>query len=136
MRAIAAALLVLAVLGGCMPRSKEPPDMHTSRNALDWAGRYEGVLPCADCPGIKTQLVLHPDGRFELQRQYIDRSVAAQTTSGRFLWNNAGNTIILDATGSGQQFRVGEGRLLLIDRDGKVPPWDTPNRVLTLQASR
>ena len=22
-------------------------------NSLDWAGKYEGVLPCADCEGIK-----------------------------------------------------------------------------------
>ena len=31
---------------------------HNSRNALDWAGTYEGVLPCADCPGIQTRLSL------------------------------------------------------------------------------
>ena len=27
-----------------------PADMHNSRNSLDWAGTYEGVLACADCP--------------------------------------------------------------------------------------
>ncbi len=107
--------------------------MHTSRNALDWAGSYEGVLPCADCPGIKTRLVLHADGRFSLERQYLERQVAPQTANGRFLWNTAGDTIVLDAAGSGQQFRVGEGRLLQLDRDGTAPPWNTPNRVLTLQ---
>jgi uncharacterized lipoprotein NlpE involved in copper resistance len=128
-----ALLLLVIALGGCMPRSAEPPDMHTSRNALDWAGSYEGVLPCADCPGIKTRLVLHADGRFSLERQYLERQVAAQMANGRFLWNTAGDTIVLDAAGSGQQFRVGEGRLLQLDRDGTAPPWNTPNRVLTLQ---
>lgn len=121
-------------LAGCMPRS-EPvaklPDMHTSRNALDWAGSYEGVLPCADCPGIQTRLVLMADGRFELSTQALGRQSAPQTASGRFTWNSAGSDITLDAAGAGQQFRVGEGRLLQLDRDGTAPPWNTPGRVLT-----
>jgi uncharacterized lipoprotein NlpE involved in copper resistance len=131
-----AALLLATALAGCMPRSDAPPDTHTSRNALDWTGSYEGVLPCADCPGIQTRLVLHADGRFELERQYLERQVAPQTASGRFNWNAAGNTITLDAAGWGQQFRVGEGRLLQLDRDGTGPPWNTPYRVLTLQPGK
>ena len=131
------ALLLAAALGGCMPRA-EPRRAaatgrrHNSRNALDWAGTYEGVLPCADCPGIKTRLVLQHDGRFELSTQYLDRQVAPQTASGRFSWNSAGSSITLDAAGWGQQFRVGEGRLLQLNRDGSAPPWNAPNRVLTL----
>jgi uncharacterized lipoprotein NlpE involved in copper resistance len=135
-----AALLLAAALGGCMPRAElqgeasaaAPVDGHNSRNALDWAGSYEGVLPCADCPGIKTQLVLHLDGRFDLSTQYLDRQVTPQTASGRFTWNSAGGAITLDAAGWGQQFRVGEGRLLQLNRDGTSPPWNAPHRVLTL----
>ncbi len=129
-------------LGGCMPRSGTPaaaaaaPDMHNSRSSLDWAGSYEGVLPCADCPGIKTRLVLQSDGQFELSTQYLDRQVAPQTASGRFTWDGAGSTITLDAAGGGQQFRVGEGRLLQLNRDGSVPPWDSTTRVLTKRSNR
>jgi len=132
------ALLLAAAVAGCMPRAETPAragapvDSHNSRNSLDWAGTYEGVLPCADCPGIKTRLVLHNDGRFELSTQYLDRQVAPQTASGRFSWNSAGSSITLDAAGWGQQFRVGEGRLLQLNRDGSAPPWDAPNRVLML----
>ena len=54
--------LLLALLAGCAgtqnagapSASKDgtaAPDLHSSQNALDWAGVYEGVLPCADCPG-------------------------------------------------------------------------------------
>jgi uncharacterized lipoprotein NlpE involved in copper resistance len=125
-------------LGGCMslgeaPASAAAPvDSHNSRNSLDWAGTYEGVLPCADCPGIKMRLVLNRDGRFELNTQYLDRQVVPQAASGRFSWNSAGNTITLDAAGASQQFRVGEGRLLQLNRDGSAPPWSAANRVLTL----
>jgi uncharacterized lipoprotein NlpE involved in copper resistance len=126
-------------VAGCMPRN-EPvapaPDMHSSRTSLDWPGTYEGVLPCADCPGIRTRLELQADGRFELSTQYLDRQPAPQTTRGRFAWNAAGSDITLDAAGAGQQFRVGEGRLLQLNRDGTVPPWNQPGRVLTQVAKK
>ena len=126
------------LLGACMPRHEvQAPDAaHNSRNSLDWAGVYEGVMPCADCPGIKMRLTLQPDGRFELGTQYIDRQAAPRTVNGSFSWNAAGNTVTLGGAGDGQQFRVGEGRLLQLDRDGSAPPWNTPNRVLTLQKSK
>ena len=59
--------------------------------------------------------------------------VAPQTARGSFSWNAAGNTITLEGAGGGQQFRVGEGRLLQLGRDGGVPPWNAPGRVLTRQ---
>ena len=35
---------------------------HNSMNSLDWAGKYEGTLPCADCEGIKYIVELKKDG--------------------------------------------------------------------------
>ena len=123
-------------LAGCMPQSggtSVPDPAHNSRNAIDWAGTYEGVTPCADCPGIRMRLSLQPDGRFALSTQYLDRQVAPQTVLGPFSWNLTGDTVTLEGDGGGRQFRVGEGRLLLLDRDGGVPSWSAPNRVLTRQ---
>ena len=124
-------------LTGCTSRNDgaaaAPDPAHSSRNALDWAGTYEGVTPCADCPGIRMRLTLQRDGDFEQSTQYLDRQAAPQTVRGRFSWNAAGNTITLEGAGGGQQFRVGEGRLLQLDRDGGVPRWDAPGRALTRQ---
>lgn len=134
-----ATVLVACVPGlvGCVSRDgtapTAPDPAHNSRNALDWVGTYEGVTPCADCPGIRMRLTLQRDGRFELGTQYLDRQAAPKTVRGSFSWNAAGNTITLEGAGGGQQFRVGEGRLLQIDRDGGVPPWNAPGRVLTRQ---
>jgi len=125
-----------ASLAGCMPYSggaAVPDPAHNSRNALDWAGTYEGVTPCADCPGIRMRLSLQDDGRFALSTQYLDRQVAPQTVLGPFSWNAAGDTVTLEGDGGGRQFRVGEGRLLVLDRDGGAPSWGAPNRVLTRQ---
>ncbi|HOX90158.1 MAG TPA: copper resistance protein NlpE [Burkholderiaceae bacterium] len=126
---LAACASPTAPVSAAKPASPDPA--HNSRNALDWAGTYEGVTPCADCPGIKLRLTLQADGRYELSTQYLERQVAPQTVRGNFSWNAAGNTITLDGAGNGQQFRVGEGRLLQLDRDGTAPPWNTPYRVLT-----
>ena len=134
MKALALMLALTAALVACMPRAEAPPDAaHNSRNALDWAGAYEGIMPCADCPGIKTRLTLQPDGRYELSTQYLERQVAPQTARGQFSWNAAGSAITLDAAGHGQQFQVGEGRLLQLNQDGSSPGWTTSRRVLTMQ---
>lgn len=135
---LALAFAAAAALGACMPRSDGaatavPDAAHNSRNALDWAGSYDGVTPCADCPGIKTRLTLQPDGRYELSTQYLDRQPAPQTVRGQFGWNTAGSAIKLDAAGHGQQFQVGEGRLLQLNQDGSSPGWNASQRVLTMQ---
>jgi len=107
-------------------------DRHTSQNSLDWAGVYEGVLPCADCSGIKTRLTLNHDGTFARVTQHVGRQDASQTVSGRFAWQANGNAITLDGRGGGQQFSVGEGRLTLLRQDGGTAGSPAPNLVLTL----
>jgi heat shock protein HslJ len=113
------------------PPIAKQPDMHTSQNSLDWAGVYAGVLPCADCPGVKTSLTLNRDGSYELSTLYLDRQVAPRIVRGRFSWNAEGNAIALDANGYGQRFAVGEGRLAQLNRDGSAAGAHSPNRVLT-----
>ena len=41
---------------------------HNSMNSLDWAGKYEGTLPCADCEGIKYIVELKKDGNFFIEQ--------------------------------------------------------------------
>jgi uncharacterized lipoprotein NlpE involved in copper resistance len=113
------------------PAMSAPGDAHTSRNALDWAGVYEGVLPCADCPGIETRLTLGSDGAFERQTRYLDRETTPRSARGRFSWHASGNAITLDANGGDQQYAVGEGRLVQLNRDGSRPAPHEASRVLT-----
>ena len=46
---------------------------------LNFPVSYEGVLPCADCPGIATRINLWDDGVFHMQRTYLDTSDGDQT---------------------------------------------------------
>jgi heat shock protein HslJ len=135
-------LLALALaLTACVPRQADDgaptgaDPAHSSRNSLDWAGTYEGVLPCADCPGIQTRLTLNRDESYELGSLYLDRDNAARVVRGRFSWQPSGNAITLEGRHGGQQFVVGEGRVALL-QPGAAPSWPQPaQRVLQLVAA-
>ncbi|WZB61260.1 copper resistance protein NlpE [Achromobacter xylosoxidans] len=88
--------LTLAFLTACAPsRNAAPVDSHTARDSLDWAGSYEGVLPCADCPGIRTRVTLSDNGSYEKQTQYLDRQPQPEVVAGTFSWESDGSTIRL-----------------------------------------
>ena len=109
-------------------------DMHNSRNSLDWAGTYEGVLPCTDCPGTKTRLTLNYDGSYRLVTQAQGSQSPEKSVSGVFTWQPSGNAITLDERGGGQQFSVGEGRLTRLRPEGGASASPGGNLVLALLA--
>jgi len=91
---------------------------HNSNNSLDWAGNYSGVSPCADCPGIKTDITLGKDNTYSLQEQYLEKEKTPRTFKGKFSWDEAGSIITLDAEGDHHKFKVMEGRLRMLDKFG------------------
>lgn len=115
-------LLALIVLSGCAsaPESAGVPDAaHNSRNSLDWAGTYRGVLPCASCEGIETAMTLNPDGTYVSSARYLGEDGQAFTGGGAFEWDEDGNRIRL----SGEEplwFRVGENSLTQLRLDGST----------------
>lgn len=111
--------LGLIFLAGCQPQQSRGAmaDGHNAQNALDWAGVYRGTLPCADCPGIDTQLTLNPDRSYVMISTYRERSVAPRESRGVFRWEADGSRIALQGD---EQFRykIGENRLVQLDMDG------------------
>lgn len=95
------------------------PDMHTSENALDWNGTYEGVIPCADCPGIETKLTLKEDKTYELSVLYQGREKQPTLTKGTFSFDESGSIITLNKNGNNTSYKVKEGCLAMLDADGK-----------------
>ncbi|MPT48314.1 MAG: META domain-containing protein [Sphingobium sp.] len=97
--------------------SQYPED--NSRNNVDWAGSYLGVLPCADCEGVETIVTLQVDGGYSASSRYLGKGGAPVHEKGRFSWDDTGGIITL----SGQeraQYRVGENRLF------RLAPGGTP----------
>ena len=97
----------------------EAPDMHTSQNALDWEGTYKGTLPCADCEGIETTLVLKKDHTFERTAVYKGKESHQIDDSGKFSWDNEGRVVRLEIKDENPSYKVKEGSLVLLDREGK-----------------
>lgn len=139
----ALAALTAGLIAGCQPQQAtnapgapaasgeaQVVDMHTSRNALDWSGTYEGLLACADCAGTRMRLTLDADGGFEITTRRLVRDAADASAQGRFSWEPDGNTIALDAAGDGQRFAVGEGRIARLEPGQARAVWDRPDTVL------
>ncbi|WP_228455384.1 copper resistance protein NlpE [Chryseobacterium sp. Tr-659] len=90
----------------------------TSENALDWAGTYEAVVPCADCPGIKTSLTLNNDKTFSIKEEYLERN-SKNEDKGTFVWDTTGSIITLKGKSASYKYKVGENTLFQLDMDGK-----------------
>ena len=62
------------------------PDVSSDQQIFDTtSGKtrvYEGVLPCADCSGLKLNLTLQPNFTYILQSDYIGKSPTPVVTSG------------------------------------------------------
>jgi len=93
-------------------------EAHNSENALDWSGAYSGTTPCADCPGMKTDITLNSDNTYSLQEQYLEKEKAPRSFKGSFTWDEAKSVITLDAEGDHHKFKVMENGLRLLDKFG------------------
>lgn len=115
MKPIALAALLVAACASSPPPPAGAPQV----------GTYEGVLPCADCPGIRTRLTLEgpPGFRYRLERAYLERSAEPVVEEGVY-YILRGNAVDPDATvfelgaDSGEYFqRVGPDQLVKLDRE-------------------
>ena len=97
-------------------------DMHTSEISLDWAGVYEGTMPCADCEGIETVIELSDDNTFTATYNYLGEGDKAHTytNEGVFTWDESGQVVTLAAEDDIKQFKVGENHITLLGEDGEV----------------
>ncbi|PRD49387.1 copper resistance protein NlpE [Sphingobacterium haloxyli] len=96
---------------------QNPDPAHNSQNSVDWAGTYEATLPCADCPGIKTVLVLREDETFEMDREYLERDGKFED-KGTFQWQNNGSVVHLKGEDTDIKLKVGEHVLFQLDQEG------------------
>lgn len=91
------------------------------------AGTYEGTLPAADCPGIKTVLTLNTDSTYELKQDYIDRKDGHDEASG-VLRVLDGKVLVLERPSSGEQtyYKVKDDQhVVMTDSLGNEPEGET-----------
>jgi copper homeostasis protein (lipoprotein) len=115
-------LFVLTV--GCQKQAVKKNDAddaaHNAKNSLDYVGTYKGILPCADCHGLETEIVINENSTFSLKTKYQGKGDKVYMQKGHFTWNKKGNIIILtDIKNAPNQYFVGEKTLTQLDMYGK-----------------
>lgn len=121
-------LIFAALFTGCESGTKKslninPDPGHNSRNSLDWAGTYTGVLPCASCPGIEQEIKLNYAETYQMYSRYQGADSTVYLESGTFTWDEQGQNIILDSEsnqGRDLSFKVGENRIFMLNEDREM----------------
>ncbi|MFM9055349.1 MAG: copper resistance protein NlpE N-terminal domain-containing protein [Bacteroidota bacterium] len=106
-------------------------DFFEQLNAANAVKFYEGILPCADCPGVLTTLRIHEDSlTYRLKQEYLVTKGKSRTTEENGAFTRAlmqdGIMTMLSlkpnggSTGLGFQ-TSGDTLLILLDSDGMRP---------------
>lgn len=132
LKPIILSLTACLILAACGPAPTEPQtatptevvatanSSHNSANSLDWAGVYQGVVPCADCEGIRTSLTLKMDNSYQLSSTYLGKDAAPFEQQGHFEWDATGSVIrLLDQHDGPAFYKVGENQLIQLDMQGQ-----------------
>lgn len=86
-------------------------------------GTYTGTLPCADCEGIETTVVIEREGSFHKSDQYITNKDVDQTLfkdKGMIDWNSKDSIVTLISTveATKLKYKMGENQIKSLNIDG------------------
>lgn len=121
--ALVVALLSTACSGGGntapAPREAAAPTTDTA-----YCGTYQGTLPAADCPGIKTVLTIAADSTYTLSSQYIGRQAQPVVTSGVYHLKQGGKLIELVTPSSGEKtyYKIKDAKSIVMTDSAGIEP--------------
>lgn len=115
------------LLGGCAiqpaPPSRPPATAtdaaHGDQATLDWVGTYAGVVPCADCPGVREVITLNKNLSYEIATQYVGRDDQVFRRGGGFSWVNGDTLRLKGMHGGPALYHVGKDALTQLGGEGK-----------------
>ena len=134
---LTAAVIAALSVGSC--NSKKTNNLEADQDSLSYtekdslesnafvldsiAGTYEGTLPAADCPGIKTVLTLNADSTYQYSADYIERKDGHDEASGIFkMLANGVVEIIRPSSGEKSYYKVKDAQsLIMTDSLGTEP---------------
>lgn len=107
--------------GGTGPTA--PIMVDNSNSASPWAGSYKGVIPCADCSGIATEVTLFEDQSYSWGYKYLGKSDDVVEFKGFFEWDAQDKIVVFKDANSGDilnRFKLEENSLRMLDKEGKI----------------
>jgi len=82
---------------------------------------YQGVIPCADCEGIKVSLFLDQDGTFVLKQAYQGGKAKDSTFAEYGKWERTADQLVLtNTTGEKRYFKPLDNGLKMLDTQGQA----------------
>lgn len=85
-----------ALLPEAAPVNAPPPPAPVSFDAAAFAGTYVGILPCADCAGIQTELTFLADGSYRVAETYKGKSDKPFVEEGQWTPSEDGRKVQLN----------------------------------------
>jgi len=133
-----ACLLFLSYLVQCKTQKAAKNDsagtgQDNSQTSVDWPGTYSGNLPCADCPGIETEIRLSKNLQFIKKTKWLGKSGESQVVTGTFSWNAGGSQVSLNIPGGNpaqEYYMVGENKIIMLNILGNKITGDLANRYI------
>lgn len=89
-----------------------------------FAGTFTGTLPCADCPGIDTRIVLATDGTYTITESYQERTAPALHGDGTWTVEENSQRLRLDPNSKDERDRLfailSQDEIRQLDLEGKA----------------
>ncbi|MGB6046009.1 MAG: copper resistance protein NlpE N-terminal domain-containing protein [Flavobacteriales bacterium] len=132
MKLIHALPVVLVLLASCQgsPQDEKTPEgveTEETTGATQWVGLYSDTLPCADCPGILTQLDLRADSTYVMRDRYLERDSIPYGTIGQ--WTVSGDMLTLNTADVPIRWKLEGDRLVRRYADGGPVETTLPNSI-------
>jgi uncharacterized lipoprotein NlpE involved in copper resistance len=133
MKKILGVLSMALIMGSCGDSGEQEnnasvvpaPDTSAAQSPVEYkkviTAAYSGVIPCADCDGVETNLTLFADTTFELRTTYIgknpkDTAGLNSAINGRFMMHS--DTVHLE--GAESRYLKTDAALFQLDKTGKI----------------
>lgn len=86
-----------------------------------YVGSYLGVLPCGDCEGMETKIILNENYTYTKSVRYLGKGIKIFEQKGSFKWNDLGNVVLLDdIKNAPNQYLVVKDKLIQLDLEGTI----------------
>ena len=95
--------------------------LQNARQSDVWLGTYQGILPCANCEGIATMLVLEPGGSYTMRTRQLGIEDKDRKYQGQYDWLN-NSQLRLSGESQPKIFTIHDGYLQAAMPDGKPIP--------------
>lgn len=92
---------------------------YSSEDSLSWKGTYQGLVPCASCPGILTTVKLYNDQTFEKSDFYLDSEDGYFEEKGNFTFSEDGDKITMTSEKDTVVYNFGENQSEQLSKEEK-----------------